>query len=45
MGSSWGGGPAGFFVGIRCAELNPRLKVLILEKSQQALGKMSFAII
>ncbi|MBI5295565.1 MAG: NAD(P)/FAD-dependent oxidoreductase [Chloroflexi bacterium] len=35
-----GGGPAGFFAAIRCAELNPRLKVLILEKAQQTLGKV-----
>lgn len=35
-----GGGPAGFFAAIRCAELNPRLKVLILEKAQQPLGKV-----
>lgn len=35
-----GGGPAGFFGAIRCAELNPRLKVLILEKAQQTLGKV-----
>jgi predicted Rossmann fold flavoprotein len=35
-----GGGPAGFFAAIRCAELNPRLRVLILEKAQQTLGKV-----
>ncbi len=35
-----GGGPAGFFAGIRCAELNPELKVLIIEKAQQTLGKV-----
>jgi predicted Rossmann fold flavoprotein len=35
-----GGGPAGFFAAIRCAELDPRLKVLILEKAQQTLGKV-----
>ncbi len=35
-----GGGPAGFFAAIRCAELNPRLKVLILEKAQHPLGKV-----
>ena len=35
-----GGGPAGFFAGIRCAELNPQLNVLILEKAQQTLGKV-----
>ncbi|MHB9110945.1 MAG: FAD-binding protein, partial [Armatimonadota bacterium] len=27
-----GGGPAGFFAAIRCAELNPKLRVLIIEK-------------
>ena len=35
-----GGGPAGFFAAIRCAELNPRLRVLILEKASQPLGKV-----
>ncbi|MBI5945978.1 MAG: NAD(P)/FAD-dependent oxidoreductase [Chloroflexi bacterium] len=35
-----GGGPAGFFAGIRCAELNPDLNVLIIEKAQQTLGKV-----
>jgi hypothetical protein len=35
-----GGGPAGFFAAIRCAELNPQLRVLILEKAQQTLGKV-----
>lgn len=35
-----GGGPAGFFAAIRCAELNPRLRVLILERARQALGKV-----
>ena len=35
-----GGGPAGFFAAIRCAELNPGLKVLILEKARQTLGKV-----
>ena len=35
-----GGGPAGFFAAIRCAELNPRLRVLILEKARQTLGKV-----
>jgi predicted Rossmann fold flavoprotein len=43
--SSWdvivaGGGPAGFFAAIRCAELNPNLHVLILEKASQTLGKV-----
>jgi predicted Rossmann fold flavoprotein len=35
-----GGGPAGFFAAIRCAELNPDLKTLILEKASQTLGKV-----
>jgi predicted Rossmann fold flavoprotein len=35
-----GGGPAGFFAAIRCAELNPRLRVLIIEKSTQTLSKV-----
>jgi predicted Rossmann fold flavoprotein len=35
-----GGGPAGFFAAIRCAELNPNLSVLILEKAQRPLGKV-----
>jgi predicted Rossmann fold flavoprotein len=35
-----GGGPAGFFAAIRCAELNPRLRVLVIEKSSQTLGKV-----
>jgi predicted Rossmann fold flavoprotein len=35
-----GGGPAGFFAGIRCAELNPQLRVLIIEKASQTLGKV-----
>jgi len=35
-----GGGPAGFFAAIRCAELNPRLRVLMLEKAGQTLGKV-----
>ena len=35
-----GGGPAGFFAAIRCAELNPKLRVLIIEKSSQTLGKV-----
>jgi predicted Rossmann fold flavoprotein len=35
-----GGGPAGFFAAIRCAELNPKLNVLIIEKASQALGKV-----
>ena len=35
-----GGGPAGFFAAIRCAEVNPDLRILILEKSSQVLGKV-----
>lgn len=35
-----GGGPAGFFAAIQCAELNPALKVLIVERSNQTLGKV-----
>jgi len=35
-----GGGPAGFFAAIRCAELNPSLRVLIVEKSSQTLSKI-----
>ncbi len=35
-----GGGAAGFFAAIRCAELNPKGRVLILEKASQTLGKV-----
>jgi predicted Rossmann fold flavoprotein len=35
-----GGGPAGFFAAIRCAELNPNLRMLIIEKSSRVLGKV-----
>ena len=35
-----GGGPAGFFAAIRCAALNPHLRVLIIEKASQTLGKV-----
>lgn len=35
-----GGGPAGFFTAIRCAEINPKLKILIIEKASQTLGKV-----
>ncbi|MFN8383622.1 MAG: NAD(P)/FAD-dependent oxidoreductase [Anaerolineales bacterium] len=35
-----GGGPAGFFAAIHCAEANPDLRILILEKSSQVLGKV-----
>lgn len=35
-----GGGAAGFFAAIRCAEENLDLRVLILEKASQTLGKV-----
>ncbi|HXD12094.1 MAG TPA: NAD(P)/FAD-dependent oxidoreductase [Anaerolineales bacterium] len=35
-----GGGPAGFFAAIRSAELNPKLRVLIIERASQTLGKV-----
>jgi len=35
-----GGGPAGFFAAIRAAELNPKLRVLLIEKASQTLGKV-----
>ena len=35
-----GGGAAGFFAAIRTAEENPTLRVLILEKASQTLGKV-----
>ena len=35
-----GGGPAGFFAAIRCAELHPRVRILIIEKASQTLGKV-----
>jgi predicted Rossmann fold flavoprotein len=35
-----GGGPAGFFAAIRCAELNRSLSVLLIEKATQTLGKV-----
>ena len=35
-----GGGPAGFFAAIRCAESNQHLRVLILERARQTLGKV-----
>ncbi|GAB4401129.1 MAG: NAD(P)/FAD-dependent oxidoreductase [Anaerolineales bacterium] len=45
MQSNWdviiiGGGAAGFFAAIRCAEQNSNLRVLILEKASQPLGKV-----
>ena len=35
-----GGGPASFFACIRAAELNPNLKILILEQSKEVLNKV-----
>ncbi len=35
-----GGGAAGFFAAITCAEANPNLKVIILEKSGKLLSKV-----
>ena len=35
-----GGGPSGFFAAIRCAELNPSLRVLIIERSRTPLSKV-----
>jgi len=35
-----GGGPAGFFAAIRCAEQNKNLRILIIEKARQTLGKV-----
>ncbi|MBX2915494.1 MAG: NAD(P)/FAD-dependent oxidoreductase [Cyclobacteriaceae bacterium] len=35
-----GGGAAGFFGGINAAELNPKLRILILEKSTKLLAKV-----
>ena len=35
-----GGGPAGFFAAIRAKEVNPNLRVLIIERSSQTLGKI-----
>lgn len=35
-----GGGAAGFFAAIRAAELNPNLKVVILEKGREVLQKV-----
>jgi predicted Rossmann fold flavoprotein len=45
MNTKWdvviaGGGPAGFFAAIRSAELNPALRVLIIERATQTLGKV-----
>lgn len=35
-----GGGAAGFFAAIRCAEQSPKQRILILEKASQTLGKV-----
>lgn len=35
-----GGGAAGFFAAIACAEANPELEVLLLEKGKDVLGKV-----
>lgn len=35
-----GGGAAGFFAAIACAEANPEAEVIILEKSKDVLGKV-----
>lgn len=35
-----GGGAAGFFAAIRCAELYPDAEVIILERGKEALGKV-----
>ncbi len=35
-----GGGAAGFFTAINCAEKNPQLKIAILEKSKSVLSKV-----
>ena len=35
-----GGGAAGFFAAIRCAELNPDAQVTILERGKEVLGKV-----
>ncbi|PHN08344.1 BaiN/RdsA family NAD(P)/FAD-dependent oxidoreductase [Flavilitoribacter nigricans] len=35
-----GGGAAGFFAAIRCAELYPECEVIILERGKEALGKV-----
>ncbi len=38
-----GGGAAGFFCAIQCAERNPSLKILILEKSENVLNKVKIS--
>jgi len=38
-----GGGPAGFFAAIRCAELNPNVEITILEKTARVLTKVAIS--
>lgn len=38
-----GGGAAGFFAAIRCAELRPDAKVIILERGKDVLGKVKIS--
>lgn len=38
-----GGGAAGFFCAIQCAEKNPSFKILILEKSEKVLNKVKIS--
>ncbi len=38
-----GGGAAGFFAAITAAELNPTLKIVILEQSNEVLGKVKIS--
>lgn len=38
-----GGGAAGFFAAIRCAELNPDAQVTILERGKEVLGKVKIS--
>ena len=35
-----GGGAAGFYGAVACAEANPELEVIILEKGKEVLGKV-----
>jgi hypothetical protein len=38
-----GGGAAGFFAAIRCAELNPEAEVIMLERGKSVLGKVKIS--
>ncbi|MFK7931967.1 MAG: NAD(P)/FAD-dependent oxidoreductase [Saprospiraceae bacterium] len=38
-----GGGAAGFFAAITCAESNPQLEVIILERGKEVLGKVKIS--